>query len=120
MSVYVTACVGKHGVSLNTQGKSLSLWQDPRHIPLPDMPPALLCSTVIQSQAPVPPHLCINPCPRVFPGCSQVLPTLTDELDDAVLHRDRVKAAVGSTGSHLIQQPLHHTLVSSKAPEVEL
>lgn len=54
------------------------------------------------------------------PVCPHVLPALADELDDTVLHGDRVEAAVGSAGGHLIQQPLDHPLVSSKAPEVEL
>lgn len=54
------------------------------------------------------------------PVCPHVLPALADELDDAVLHGDGVEAAVGGAGSHLVQQPLHHPLVSGEAPEVEL
>lgn len=50
----------------------------------------------------------------------QASASFTDDLDHTLLHRCRVKAAVGGAPHYLIQQEVHEVLVRDKAPQVHL
>ena len=45
---------------------------------------------------------------------------VADDLDHRGLHEGEVEAAVEGRGEHLLQQLLHHRLVSHEPPQVQL